>query len=55
MTTIVKGGYSGKEDFDLKVVDFIISESHYLKKVYNSMDQMKSWNLIYKINVKKIE
>lgn len=26
MTTIVKGGYSGQEDFDLKVVDEVISD-----------------------------
>ena len=55
MTTIVRGGYSGKEEFDVKVVDIVIISIHYLKKVYNSTDQMKTWNLVYKINVKKVE
>lgn len=55
MTTIVKGGYSGKEKFDVKVVDIVITNSHYLKMVYNSTDQMKTWELVYKINVKKVE
>ncbi|MTI41315.1 hypothetical protein [Fulvivirga lutimaris] len=55
MTTIVKGGYSGKEDFDLKVVDTVVSDSHYLKNVYNSADGMKTWELVYKIDVKKVK
>lgn len=55
MTTIVRGGYSGKEEFDVKVVDSVITRSHYLKKVYRSTDQMKTWDLVYKINVKKVE
>lgn len=54
MTTIVKGGYSGKEEFDIKVVDTVITDAHYLKKVYKSTDQMKTWELIYKIDVKKV-
>lgn len=55
MTTIVRKGYSGKEEFDVKVVDIVITDSHYLKNVYNSTDQMKTWVLAYKINVKKVE
>jgi hypothetical protein len=55
MTTIVKGGYSGKEEFDVKAVDTVITDSHYLRRVYNSTDQMKTWDLIYKITVKKVE
>lgn len=55
MTTIVKGGYSGKEKFDVKVVDTVISDSHYLKNVFNSTDQMKTWELVYKIDVRKVE
>lgn len=53
MTTLVKGGYSGKEKFDVKVVDTVISDSCYLKNVYHSTDQMKTWELVYKISVKK--
>ncbi len=55
MTTIVKGGYSGKEAFDVKIVDVVITDNHYLKNVYHSFDQSKTWELVYKINVKKIE
>jgi hypothetical protein len=55
MTTIVLGGYSGKEEFDVKIVDTVISDSHYLKNVYQSRDQMKTWKLTYKISVKKVK
>lgn len=55
MTTIVKGGYSGKEEFDIKVIDNVITENHYLKKVYRSTDGVKNWELVYKINVKKVK
>ncbi len=53
MTTIVLGGYSGNKKFDVKIIDSIISESNYLKQVYHSIDNMKTWQLVYKINVKK--
>ncbi len=55
MTTIVRGGYSGKEEFDVKIVDTIVTDNHYLKNVYHSKDQMKTWDLIYKINVRKVK
>ena len=54
MTTIVKGGYSGKEVFDVKIVDVVITDEHYLKYIYHSTDQSKTWKLVYKVNVKKI-
>ena len=54
MTTIVKGGYSGKEEFDVKIVDVVITDSHYLKNVYYSTNQNETWELVYKISVKKI-
>jgi len=53
MTTIVIGGYSGKEEFDIKVVDTIISDLKYLKNVYYSYDDLKTWELVYKIEVNK--
>lgn len=53
MTTMVVGGYSGKEKFDIKVVDTIISDIQYLKNVYHSYDKMKTWELVYKIEVNK--
>ncbi len=55
MTTIVKGGYSGKEEFDVKIVDIVITDSHYLKNVYHFTNQNKTWELVYKVNVKKIK
>lgn len=53
MTTFVKGGYSGKEDFDVKVVDTVISETYFQKEVYHSRDNMKTWTLMYKSHVRK--
>lgn len=55
MTTIVFGGYSGKEAFDVKIIDTIVSDTHYLKDVFQSRDQMKTWKLTYKISVKKLQ
>ena len=55
MTTLVMGGYSGKEAFDIKVVDTIVTDSHYLKNVFYSYDEMQTWELMYKISVKKKE
>jgi len=54
MTTIILGGYSGKENFDVKSVDSVITDRHYLKNIYYSMDKMKTWILVYKISVKKV-
>lgn len=51
MTTIVMGGYSGKEGFDVKTVDTVISDNQYLKHVYHSKDEMKTWTLMYKTTV----
>jgi len=55
MTTIIRGGYSGKEKFDVKVEDTVINQNKYLKSVYNSYDSMKSWELTYRISVWKVE
>lgn len=54
MTTIVRGGYSGKEDFDIKVVDSIINQNQFHKDVYRSSDDMDTWVLTYKIDLKKV-
>ncbi|WP_422362031.1 hypothetical protein [Reichenbachiella sp.] len=54
MTTIVKGGYSGKEEFDIKVIDSIIDDNNYQKDVYKSTDGMKTWILTYKIDLSKL-
>jgi hypothetical protein len=53
MTTLVIGGYSGNEPFDVKVVDTRISVDHYVKHVYQSADKMKSWALTYEIDVRR--
>lgn len=54
MTTLVKGGYSGKEEFDVKAVDTVISETEYLRNIYHSTDQMVTWKHIYRISAKRI-
>ncbi len=53
MITMVPGGYSGKEAFDIKTVDRIISSDHYQKLVYQSLDSGESWDLTYRINARK--
>lgn len=55
MITMVLGGYSGKEAFDVKTVDTIKSPDHYVKNVYQSTDGGESWELTYRINAKRIE
>jgi len=55
MTSIVKEGYSGKEKFDVKIRDSVISESKYLKRVYYYTDNIKTCQLVYKIDMSKIE
>jgi hypothetical protein len=54
MTTIVKGGYSGKEEFDVKIIDTIKSKKQYLRNVYHSKDKMKSWKHIYRITITRV-
>ena len=54
MTTIVIGGYSGNEEFDVKTVDKVISKNQYIKNVFHSFDKMKTWKQVYKITVKKL-
>jgi len=54
MTTIVIGGYSGKEKFDIKAVDNIISDNNYQRNIYYSYDQMKTWVLVYKMYATKV-
>lgn len=55
MTTIVLGGYSGKEEFDIKGVDTVISDNAYHRDIYYSYDHMKTWTLVYKMDAKKVE
>lgn len=55
MTTMVLGGYSGKEAFDVKAVDTVISEIHYQRNIYQSYDGRKTWELVYKMYAEKME
>lgn len=54
MTTLVKGGYSGKEAFDLKIIDTQLSSTQMLKEVFKSWDQSQSWILTYRIRMTRI-
>jgi len=54
MTTIVKGGYSGNEEYDVKAIDIIISNNQYQRNFYYSRDNMRTWKLIYKMMLDKI-
>jgi hypothetical protein len=49
MITLVIGGYSGKEAFNVKTIDTVISETHYQRNVYQSTDDGKTWVLVYKM------
>jgi len=53
MTTIVLKGYSGKEEFDIKAVDTVLSDTHYQRNIYQSYDGMKTWELVYKMYAEK--
>lgn len=53
MVTVVKGGYSGKKEFDLKVVDTIISNTNFKKNIYKSKDNMLTWEHVYRMDYKK--
>ena len=43
MTTIVPGGYSGEEEFDIKAVDRDVTKDGFRKHVYHSYDGGLSW------------
>lgn len=55
MTTIVLGGYSGTEPFDVKVVDRIIDHDRFQKDVYHSTDEMRTWESVYQIELTRID
>ena len=43
MTTIIPGGYSGEEKFDIKAIDRDITKDGYIKHVYYSYDDGLNW------------
>lgn len=55
ITTIVMGGYSGKEEYDVKGVDTVISDNEYHSDIYYSYDHMKTWVLTYKMYATRIQ
>ncbi len=54
MTTIVLGGYSGKEYFDIKAVHSDFTENSFSDNIYRSTDKGKSWQHVYKMKFQKI-
>jgi hypothetical protein len=55
MTTIVKGGFSGTEEFDVKIIDMVVSEELYEKNIFHSKDEMETWKHVYKMTYRKTE
>ena len=47
MTTIVIGGFSGKEDFDIKTVHSDIKSNSFTATIYRSIDNQQSWQPVY--------
>ena len=47
METIVKGGYSGKEAFDIKAIHTDIKADRFTGNIYNSTDKGNTWQQIY--------
>ena len=50
MTAIVPGGYSGQEDYDVKIIDDEITSDKFTKEVFYSRDKGKSWRKTYIMN-----
>ncbi len=49
MQTIVPGGFSGKEAFDVKTVVSEISEDGFRSKVYSSADGQETWTQTFEL------
>lgn len=47
MTTIVVGGFSGKEAFDIKTVHSDIKSNSFTATIYRSTDNQQSWLPVY--------
>lgn len=50
METIVAGGYSGKEDYDVRIIDKDISEKGFTKEVLHSRKDAQGWQKVYIMN-----
>ena len=55
MVSVVPGGYSGKENFDVKVVHFDINKSSFKGNIYQSTDSGRSWSLVYKMKYRRAD
>ncbi len=55
MTTLVIGGFSGKEDYDVKTVDQPQSGTRFLRLVYHSWDNGANWELVYRMTTVKVD
>jgi hypothetical protein len=53
MTTIVVGGFSGKEDFDVKTVHSEIKANTFTATIYRSIDNQQSWLPVYLMNYQR--
>ncbi len=47
MQTFVKGGYSGSEPYDVKIIDFNISENSFTKEVFRRAHGEEGWKKTY--------
>ena len=54
MTTIIPGGYSGKEEFDIKAIDRDITKDGYIKHVYYSYDGGLNWSKKYIMSASRL-
>ena len=54
MTTIVIGGYSGQEEYDVKIVDDMVASNSFTKEVFNSRDGGQTWEKTYIMNFSRV-
>ncbi len=55
MVTLVPGGYSGKEDHDVRIIDSDISPDHFTKEVFHRQHGSEGWKKIYIMNYERIK
>ncbi|MCP5382921.1 MAG: hypothetical protein H6912_11205 [Kordiimonadaceae bacterium] len=54
MITFVPGGYSGKEDFDVRIIDKDFSDKKFTKEVFRKLHNKDDWQKIYIMNFERI-
>jgi len=55
MVTYVAGGYSGREEYDVRIIDKDITDAHFIKEVFHSRNNGESWQKIYIMNFSRIK